>query len=171
MVILVVLTVSLAVSVQNTGASPLGGFSEPYVYNLQYNVGGGDCSADRASGDLYSPPDPYCISSRNFEPLVGQSAEVSTKKPKKDTESPGNPPKLTNTPSPDPTQPPTEKPSDPPPTEKPTKPPKDKCDKGGGNGGEGCDPGENPDKGNDDEPGDCKDKDHKSPWHWPKKKH
>jgi hypothetical protein len=25
------------------------------------------------------------------------------------------------------------------------------CNKGGGNGGEGCDPGNNPDKGNDDE--------------------
>lgn len=33
----------------------------------------------------------------------------------------------------------------------PTKTPKAKCNKGEGNGGEGCDPGNNPDKGNDDE--------------------
>jgi hypothetical protein len=32
-----------------------------------------------------------------------------------------------------------------------TNTPKVKCNKGEGNGGEGCDPGNNPDKGNDDE--------------------
>lgn len=50
-------------------------------------------------------------------------------------------------PTPDPTDtppPPTPTP-DPEPTEKP------KCNKGEGNGSEGCDPGNNPDKGNDDE--------------------
>lgn len=31
---------------------------------------------------------------------------------------------------------------------------KQKCNKGSGNGGEGCDPGNNPDKGNNDEGGD-----------------
>lgn len=51
-------------------------------------------------------------------------------------------------PKPKPTIAPTEQPTDEPtavPTDKP------KCNKGGGNGGEGCDPGNNPDKGHDDE--------------------
>ena len=41
----------------------------------------------------------------------------------------------------------------PPPTEEPTPEPTEKpnCNKGRGNGSEGCDPGNNPDKGNDDE--------------------
>jgi hypothetical protein len=40
----------------------------------------------------------------------------------------------------------------PPPSPTPTpKPEKEKCNKGGGNGPEGCDPGNNPDNGNDDE--------------------
>ena len=52
---------------------------------------------------------------------------------------PTNTPPPTNTPVPEPTDPPPE------PTDKP------KCNKGEGNGGEGCDPGNNPEKGNDDE--------------------
>ena len=51
-------------------------------------------------------------------------------------------------PTPEPTLPP-------PPTEEPTPEPTEKpnCNKGKGNGSEGCDPGNNPDKGNDDESG------------------
>lgn len=42
-------------------------------------------------------------------------------------------------------------PTDETPEPKPTKTSKPKCNKGGGNGGEDCDSGNNPDKGHDDE--------------------
>jgi outer membrane biosynthesis protein TonB len=50
-------------------------------------------------------------------------------------------PEITNTPEPTSTDV----------SPEPTKTPKPKCNKGEGNGGEGCDPGGNPDGGNDDE--------------------
>ena len=45
--------------------------------------------------------------------------------------------------------------NDPPPikNDQPEPEKKQRCDKGGGNGSEGCDPGKKPDKGNDDEGG------------------
>ena len=72
------------------------------------------------------------------------------------TPTPTNGPTSTNTPpvgststpgvEPTPTDTP---PVDPTPTDTPKE--KEKCNKGGGNGSEGCDPGNNPDKGHDDE--------------------
>ena len=63
------------------------------------------------------------------------------------TEPPKEPPTVTPTPSP------TDTPTPPPPTVTPTPEPTKKahCDKGKGNGGEGCDPGKHPENGNDDE--------------------
>jgi len=80
-------------------------------------------------------------------PPVTNPPEEPTKPPKEPTPTaPPKTPKPTVTPPP-PTPPP---PTPPPPT--PTDEPEKKhCNKGGGNGGEGCDPGNNPDKGNDDE--------------------
>lgn len=92
--------------------------------------------------------------------FCGESVEEG-----KDTS--GNAPQVTPpvvippTPQPEtvpPTPQPDDKPEQTPPTPDDTTPPpsdeeeeKDKCNKGEGNGGEGCDPGNHPENGNDDE--------------------
>jgi len=68
------------------------------------------------------------------------------------TSTPSPTPTVTTTNTPKPTDTPvvTETPTS---TPKPTGTPSPKCNKGGGNGSEGCDPGNHPEKGNDDESG------------------
>lgn len=179
-------------SVSNAGAA---GYPPAGTYLLPYSVGGGDCSANNARADLYTPKDFYCETNPGKpQTAVEKAIEIvstatptnvvptfePTSKPPQVTPTlvptlvptdvpptvvvPTNvPPTLepTNVPPTvivEPTNPPaTEQPTEEPtqvPTEKPpkaTKTPKPHCDKGEGNGGEDCDPGNNPDNGNDDE--------------------
>lgn len=84
--------------------------------------------------------------------VITASPTVDLTNPPQFTSTPNstNPPNSTSTS--DPTNPP-----DPSATPDPTATKKPKCNKGGGNDDEGCDPGGNPCKGNDDEPDLCND--------------
>ena len=73
---------------------------------------------------------------------------TDTREPKPTTQPIAGP---TSTPEPTATVEPTQTPEPTATNVEPSKTPKPKCNKGSGNGGEDCDPGNNPDNGNDDE--------------------
>ena len=126
----------------------------------------GDCMADHATGDVYNKEDPWCITGNEAPALLVVAFEkdepTTTPDPTQVTPTSTPKPELTPTPSP-------EKPEvtpAPTKTKKPhvtpqPKPTKEKCNKGEGNGGEGCDPGNHPEKGKNDEDGTTKGKNKK----------
>jgi hypothetical protein len=117
----------------------------------------GDCLSDRVTGDLYPQPDPYCL------PVPSVAVVETVKRDTDDTVTPVivdvpstpeqpavEPPVIVPTQEPPVVTPPVVEPEQP---EQPTGD-KNKCNKGSGNGSEGCDPGNHPENGNNDEGGD-----------------
>jgi hypothetical protein len=113
----------------------------------------GDCLSDRVTGDLYPQPDPYCL------PVPSVAVVEQAKEREQDTsvivdvpatpETPETPVIIDNGGEEIPTE-------ETPEPEQPETPEQDKnkCNKGSGNGSEGCDPGNHPENGNNDEGGD-----------------
>ena len=98
-------------------------------------------------------PSPTSTPTETVEPTKTPPPPTPTETPKPiDTPEPTDTPEATETPKPTKTPKPTD-------TPEPTGTHKPHCDKGGGNGSEGCDQGNNPDNGHDDEDDDKKDDD------------
>lgn len=152
MVLLVILTAFLVFSAKPSAVAMPEKTAQiaetPSYVELQQRMLGGDCSADRATGDLYVSPDFYCLNSYGAPPAV-IAENLAPVKSRKSGQAP-----VQNPPADQPAEftpaPPTEVP---PPEVTETTDHKN-CNKGDGNGSEGKDPGNNPDRGNDDEDSD-----------------
>ena len=116
---------------------------------LVYHVQAAFANVDNENwGSTFCPKGYVCVTIEEYDlhwdvcPITIPTEVSSTPTPT-DEPTPTNTPPVesTSTPGVEPTNTPTD----------PTHKPKEKCNKGGGNGSDGCDPGNNPDLGHDDE--------------------
>lgn len=136
------------------------------AYNLPYRIGGGDCSANNTTGDLYTPVDPYCQTNLGDQAQkISSTEDISKDLTENEVIFTPIPTEIVeNIPTQIPTEVievvptvivenPTQIPTENPPAQPTEKKDKNNPNKGEGNGSEGSDPGNHPENGNDDEDG------------------